>query len=187
MRWISSDLHFGHEAIVQLSRRPFSSVEEMNRILIERWNAKVRPEDEIFVLGDLALCTFKEFEPIARRLNGKKTLVLGNHDHYSEGQYNKLGFQVFHELKMKLAGKDVRMSHFPWALPWYKRPFAYKSELRYLERRPPRIAGEWLLHGHSHVKYKKARKQNRIHVGCDASDYYPISFRELESLMNKKD
>jgi calcineurin-like phosphoesterase family protein len=187
MIWFTSDPHFGHRQILTYSKRPFATLEEMHETLIKNWNECVRPNDTIYVLGDMALCSFKEFEPIAKRLNGIKYLIRGNHDHYSEGQYNKLGFTVLHEVKMKLAGHMVRLSHYPYALPWYKRPFAFKSELRYMERRPPKIEGEWLLHGHSHVKYKKADKENRIHIGVDAFNFYPVSQREIESLMNKTD
>src|SRR5665213_2758323 len=156
MIYFISDLHFGHEAVIKYSKRPFVGLNEMHETLIKNWNSWVKPQDTIYVLGDLALCPFKDFEPIAKRLNGTKILIRGNHDHYSEGQYNRLGFTVYHELKLKIAGQMVRLSHYPYALPWYKRLFAFKSELRYMDRRPPKIEGEWLLHGHSHVKYKKA-------------------------------
>jgi calcineurin-like phosphoesterase family protein len=185
MNWFTSDLHFGHKQILSYSDRPFKDLEEMHSELIKRWNECIMPEDIVYVLGDMALCPFRDFEPIAKQLNGIKYLIRGNHDAYSEGQYRKLGFTVFHELKLKLAGHMVRLSHYPYALPWYERLFAFKSELRFMDKRPPRIKGEWLFHGHSHVKYKKANKDQRIHVGVDANNFYPISLRELESLMSK--
>lgn len=158
----------------------------MNEELIKRWNERISPTDTVYVLGDMALCPYKEFEPIAKRLNGIKYLIKGNHDKYSEGQYRKLGFTVFHELKLKLAGQMVRLSHYPYSLPWYKRLFAFKSELRFMDRRPPRVKGEWLMHGHSHVKWQLADNENRIHIGVDAFNYYPVSLREIESIMNKR-
>lgn len=185
MIWFTSDLHIGHTNVVDFCQRPFKDVNEMNEALVRNWNNCVKPTDTIFVLGDLALCPYKEFEPIARRLNGTKYLVKGNHDHYSDTQYQRVGFTVFHEIKMKLCGRDIRMSHYPYWLPWYKRLFAFKSELRYQERRPPKIPGEWLFHGHSHVKYKKANDGQRIHVGVDAWNFRPVSLNELESLMAK--
>lgn len=182
MIYFTSDLHFGHAAVIGYTKRPFKDVNEMNEALIANWNKYVRPEDTIYVLGDLALCPFKEFEPIAKRLNGTKILVKGNHDHYKDGQYNRLGFTVFHEIKMKISGKIVRLSHYPYALPWYKRLFAFKSELRFMDRRPPEIKGEFLLHGHTHMKDKKIG--NRIHVGIDAWNYRPVKITEIESLIN---
>ena len=183
MIYFTSDPHFGHAGVIKYVNRPFKDVEEMNQTLIKRWNERVQPEDTIYVLGDMALCSFKEFEPIAKQLNGRKILIRGNHDSYSESQYNRLGFQVFHEVKLKLAGRMVRLSHYPYALPWYKRLFAFKSELRFMEKRPPEIKGEHLMHGHVHQKYKMV--DNRIHVGVDAWNFYPASQNEIESLIAK--
>jgi calcineurin-like phosphoesterase family protein len=184
MDWFTSDLHFGHEGVIRYCDRPFTNLEEMHETLVSRWNECIKPDDNVYVVGDMALCPFKEFEPIAKRLNGKKFLIRGNHDGYSNGQYERLGFKTFYELKMKIAGQMVRLSHYPYALPWYKRPFAYKSELRFMEKRPPKIKGEFLMHGHTHTKYRES--QNRIHVGVDAWDFYPVSSREVESILNKK-
>lgn len=183
MIWFISDTHWGHNSILTYCQRPFKDVTEMNEALIINWNKCVQPQDTIYVVGDMALCPFKEFEPMAKRLNGTKILIQGNHDHYSIGQYNKLGFTVFQEVKMKIAGKTVRLSHYPYALPWYKRPFAFKSELRFMDRRPPKIEGEWLIHGHCHAKYK--RVGNRLHVGVDANNFRPVSIQEIESWMSK--
>ena len=183
MNWFTSDNHFGHSAVIQYCNRPFTNLAEMNEELIKRWNNRIKPDDTVYVVGDLALCPFKEFEPIAARLNGKKFLIKGNHDHYSNAQYERLGFKVFRELLMDIAGRRVRLSHFPYAPRWWKRPFCYKSELRFLERRPKRVKGETLMHGHSHVRYKKSN-DGRIHVGVDAWNFYPVSQREIESLLN---
>jgi len=157
----------------------------MHEELIKRWNERVRVIDTVYVIGDLALCPFKLFLPIALRLHGKKYLIKGNHDHYKNGQYETAGFTVYDELVMKIAGHKVRLSHYPYALPWHKRLFAFKSELRYMERRPPRIKGEYLIHGHTHMKYREA--DTRVHVGVDAWDYYPVSAREIESILGKKE
>ena len=61
-----------------------------------------------------------------------------------------------------------------------------KSELRFMERRPPRIKGEYLLHGHTHTKYKTGNiKAGLIHIGVDANDFYPVSAKEIESIIGK--
>ncbi len=182
MIWFTSDLHFGHEGVIRYCNRPFANLDEMHAALIKRWNERVRPDDTVYVIGDLALCHFSVFAPLAAQLNGTKILIQGNHDHYSVGQYRKLGFTVYREVTMKLAGKIVRLSHYPYALPWYKRLLAFKSELRFMDRRPPRIPGEILIHGHTHMKYQSAG--NRIHVGVDAWNFYPASLSQIERLIN---
>ena len=47
-----ADTHFNHEQIINICKRPFKSVEEMNNSLIERWNDTVRDCDRVWVLGD---------------------------------------------------------------------------------------------------------------------------------------
>ena len=40
-----SDTHFGDERILRYENRPFSSVEEMDKAIIENWNQVVGEED----------------------------------------------------------------------------------------------------------------------------------------------
>ena len=40
MTYYIADTHFGHAGILNLSRRPFSSVEEMDAVMIESWQGK---------------------------------------------------------------------------------------------------------------------------------------------------
>ncbi|PIN93408.1 hypothetical protein COU54_03350 [Candidatus Pacearchaeota archaeon CG10_big_fil_rev_8_21_14_0_10_31_24] len=39
--FIISDKHFHHENIIEYSNHPFKSVEEMDKEIIRRWNAKI--------------------------------------------------------------------------------------------------------------------------------------------------
>src|SRR5262245_11646673 len=50
-----SDHHWGHAAARSLYRRPFTSVAEMDQVMIDRWNAVVEPDDEVWHLGDFAV------------------------------------------------------------------------------------------------------------------------------------
>ena len=45
-----SDTHFGDHRVLNLYPRPFGSVGEMDAAMIERWNAVVGPEDEVWHL-----------------------------------------------------------------------------------------------------------------------------------------
>ena len=52
--YFTSDHHFGHAGALGLYRRPFASVAEMDRQMIDWWNMVVGPEDEVWHLGDFA-------------------------------------------------------------------------------------------------------------------------------------
>ncbi|MBR3921682.1 MAG: hypothetical protein IKJ45_01085 [Kiritimatiellae bacterium] len=47
MTFFTSGQHIGHRNIIRLSSRPFASLEEMDEILISRWNAKVGDGDRV--------------------------------------------------------------------------------------------------------------------------------------------
>ena len=79
MNFYISDLHFGHENAIKFDNRPFSSVEEMNEILVQRWNKVVHPEDTVYVLGDF-FWKRKDMLTYLPRLSGKIILICGNHD-----------------------------------------------------------------------------------------------------------
>ena len=70
MIFFTSDLHLGHENCIRLCNRPFSSIEEMDEILIENWNHKVTGKDTVYILGDLIYRSQKPPEEYLRRLRG---------------------------------------------------------------------------------------------------------------------
>lgn len=81
MIYFTSDLHLGHENVIRFADRPFQNVSDMNRSLITNYNALVRDDDTVYILGDL---TFKvnveEADRLISKLNGRKILIKGNHD-----------------------------------------------------------------------------------------------------------
>ena len=80
-----SDPHFGHRNIISFTDnkgnilRPFSSIEEHDDLIINNINKKVRVQDKLFILGDVA---FKNSDlKILDKINTKKrVLIKGNHD-----------------------------------------------------------------------------------------------------------
>lgn len=85
--WFTSDTHFGHKNILEYEKeaRPFETVEEMNETLISNWNDTVRPKDIVWHLGDFAFG--RSHVELAGRLNGRKRLIMGNHDVYNNSVY----------------------------------------------------------------------------------------------------
>jgi calcineurin-like phosphoesterase family protein len=74
-RWYTADLHLGHANIIRYCDRPFSDVDEMNRALIDRWNSVVADDDEVWVLGDVALGPIAQSLALIDELHGDKVLV----------------------------------------------------------------------------------------------------------------
>ncbi len=41
MNYYIVDMHFGHDNIRRLSNRPFATIEEMSKAIIDNWNSRV--------------------------------------------------------------------------------------------------------------------------------------------------
>lgn len=70
-------LHLGHEGMAQ--HRCFESAEEYFQVLKKNWNKVVNRKDLVYILGDVTM-EKEEFYPLLDELNGRKKVVLGNHD-----------------------------------------------------------------------------------------------------------
>jgi calcineurin-like phosphoesterase family protein len=119
-----SDTHFSHEAIIKFDRddgtkvRPnFDSVEAMDELIVENWNATVKPEDKVYHLGDVVMK--KRFIDIIKRLNGRKRLIMGNHDIFGFKFYADYFSEVY--AMRILHGEGIMMSHIPLHLDSIKR------------------------------------------------------------------
>ena len=90
--FVTSDTHFGHSKIIDFCQRPFSSEEEMNKAMVANWNSVVTDKDTVIHIGDVG---WRSTLYWAKQLNGKKILILGNHDKKMNGDTKKL-FQSIH-------------------------------------------------------------------------------------------
>ena len=111
MKYVIADTHFGHSRIIQYCNRPFKTVDEMDRYLIAEWNKIVSPSDEIWHLGDFAFGDKEYIANIARQLNGRKILVLGNHDKRGRNFFYDIGFEEVYKKPVTVG--QLIFSHQP--------------------------------------------------------------------------
>lgn len=183
--FFTSDLHLGHKNVIDFCKRPFKDVVEMDKRLIDGWNAVVRPQDEIYVLGDVCFHKASIGVPMMQELQGQKYLVRGNHDKYSFSQYHDAGFQVVcEEVKLRVLGQYLKLSHFPYGPTLEGQKGMDPHDLRYMDRRPA-DQGNFLLCGHVHDKWKTQGRM--INVGVDVWDYRPVSGEEIVKLVMDAD
>lgn len=78
--WITSDWHFGHNKPFLYESRGFTNIRDHDNKLIEWHNLLVKPDDEVWVLGDLTLGDLDHGLECIARMNGKLHIVRGNHD-----------------------------------------------------------------------------------------------------------
>jgi len=181
-RFFTSDTHFGHQRIIELCERPFSSVEEMNEVMIDNWNSVVKPDDVVIHLGDVALGKIADSLPLVGRLNGYKVLVPGNHDRVFSGEKPKMRerfvpeyLKVFDKIQKEIVwvSKDDK----PYALASH---FPYSGDSHGIDRhvdKRPLDNGLPLIHGHVHDSWKHNGRQ--FNVGVDVNDFRPVSEDEI--------
>ena len=175
MRYFISDTHFGHtKCWEQFKRadgsplRAFSSTEEMDETMVERWNSVVKPEDSVYHLGDFVIN--RRFMHIGHRLNGRKRLVRGNHDLFKTQEYIDIGFEEIYGVWVD-PGTKIIASHIPI--------------------HPESIKPGWLnVHGHLHSGrvtkttehytkegpwVVKEPDPRYVCVSVENTDYYPVT------------
>ncbi len=146
MRYYISDCHFFHRSLLQtMDRRPFSSVEEMNETMIEKWNSRVGKNDDVVILGDLSLGKGKETNEVLQRLNGHLFLVRGNHDdrYLCDSEFDASRFEWVRDYtELHDNKKKICLMHYP--VFCYNRQNSLNKE---------GIPNSYMLFGHIHNTY----------------------------------
>ncbi|MBQ9657516.1 MAG: metallophosphoesterase [Clostridia bacterium] len=178
MIFITSDWHFCHNREFIWKARNFSSVNEMNEEIIKRNNKLVKPEDDLYVLGDLLLGGEKSLEQglnLISRINGKLHLVRGNHctDKRWEA-FSKLPnvVETKNSIYLKHQGYHFYMSHFP-SLTGNNDKFLKQMTLN--------------LFGHTHQKEHFFENNLWMYnTAMDAHDCYPCNLNDIIQEMKTK-
>ena len=181
MIYFSSDLHLNHKNAIRFTQRPFSSLDQMNRQLIENFNSIVKPKDTLYLLGDVCLFREKEkyeIESLINRLNGNKILVYGNHD-------DPETFECYSDVaaykEIKYHRRKLVLFHYPIVNNEWNGGYGHGKEMGKKNRKNASI----MLHGHIHSKGPHYNRENRrkdifkYDVGVDANDYKPVSINEI--------
>lgn len=117
MNFYISDLHLGHNNVISLDKRPFDNMAQMVSVIVANWNMVVRNSDDVYILGDFFWGTQVGRElanKVLPRLNGKKHLILGNHDKIYPEMENK--FVEIRDLReIRDEGERVVLCHYPIA------------------------------------------------------------------------
>ena len=203
MRYYIADCHFYHKNLLtEMDNRDFESVEQMNEVMIEKWNKKVHARDEVVILGDLSLGNGRETNEILCQLKGRLYLIRGN------------------QVERYLRDKDFDISRFEWVKDYAeihdnKRKivlmhypvFCYNGQFR---RGADGTPMTYMLHGHIHkmedqvlvdrfctetrATMRKSAHQKTaqpvpcqmINCFCMYSDYTPLTLEEWVECNKKR-
>ena len=164
----TGDLHFGHSNVLKFDGRPFPGIDEMDRVLIENWNARVQPGDTVYVLGDFCYRGEREAKWYLRQLKGHKILIIGNHD--AKTLKDQEAMKYFEDARPMMhvtdGNKQICLCHFPVA-EWN----GYYH-------------GTWHIYGHIHNRKHEVydfmrTREHALNAGCMINNYMPVPFSEL--------
>lgn len=181
-RFFSADFHLGFSALLDIEKRPFNTVEEMNDALVGSCVRLTREDDIIIHLGDLASfgsdnhlgtksqgLSVKPYE-LLKGIRATFLNVRGNHDLRNRVK------SACDSMQLRLGKRypNVTAGHYP----------SYDVKARDYVRRG------WInLCGHVHSKWKHCLDLDRsvlnVNVGVDVWDYMPVSEDELVQYINR--
>ena len=159
--WFTAGHHFGHANIIDLCRRPFRDSDEMDGFMVERWNATVGSNDEVWHLGNFAYrCGPNRKATIFGSLNGREIhLVRGNHD--GKTTLSLPWSTIQHYAEIRLGSKCLILFHYALGV-WSE---GYQGSVS--------------LHGHSYGNLRDT--PTSCDVGVDAWNFKPVSLGEIVS------
>ncbi len=160
MDWFTADLHLGHLNIIKYCNRPFQGVDEMGNVIIDNINERVRKEDRLFVLGDIANKEVYVKDFVERVACKNIFVVPGNHDKEKIlVRYFKLLPQCY---LYRAPNEDYRIVLCHYGM----RVWEHSHH------------GAGHLFGHSHSGLPGT--QSSMDIGVDAWDYAPVSLDEIK-------
>lgn len=158
--WYTADPHFNHDNIIHYCKRPFASVYQMDDVLVENYTACVKPEDDLWIVGDFGFeySSRKGYlDNIFARLPGHKHLVIGNHD---SKLITGFSWDSAHDIvTVKDGDQNFVLCHYPM-LTWEG---ARKGAIQ--------------LFGHVHNYWRGTR--NSVNVGVDLWNFKPVQKQDI--------
>lgn len=174
MDYVTADLHFNHTGLLNYPERAkFRSIDEHDEFIIGRLNATLKPEDTLYILGDVGFRNGTGPQGLydlglkVRRIEcARKILVFGNHDHFSVHEaISRLGFSEAHLGPVYYESPTVPgaiiLSHEP-VREAYDNPYVIN------------------VHGHVHNYALNARGFHNVNIGL--TDFHPVEMQRFVDL-----
>lgn len=176
--YFTADTHFGQERTLQLSRRPFVDVEEMDLTMVSNWNKRVPESGIVYHAGDLIdPAQIDKLPTVLSNLNfAELHWVLGNYD-------RKIKEQIFDAVK---SGDLMNRQIFIYDVetPCYVN--LRKEDCKEVKFRVIHEPADFEYHDDIDVTYlfghihgRSFAKRNGFDIACDYSNYTPLSSEQV--------
>lgn len=186
--WFTADTHFRHKNVLkycsgraEAGGYAADDIGAHDNWLIDKWNSTIGKQDTVYIIGDVSFANQEDSRKIIERLNGRKHLIVGNHDASAQKLNNY--FKLITQMEMKVFKAstynfleedfNVFMCHYPM-VTW-----------------PSKHYGCVDVHGHCHGNlddYNDTSTDLRVDVGLDGrlAEYGFVSLEKLYAFFKKK-
>lgn len=160
-KYFTSDWHLNENRIKDFNPffRPFESIEEQNRTIIENVNKFVREDDTLYVLGDVAIDI--DGVSLLDGINCRNlVLIAGNYDVDKLDELKRYFSDIKEEMDLAVGNLQCYLNHYP----------------------VNHVKDRFNIVGHIHSLWKV--KPNMVNVGVDAWHFRPVSENEIMFIHN---
>ncbi|MEP3636170.1 MAG: metallophosphoesterase [Paracoccaceae bacterium] len=162
--WYTADTHFGHENVIRFCDRPFKSASHMDGITLENMWKVVKPDDDLWIIGDFAFGAPAKDAAYLQQVFGqlpgaRKHLIVGNHDGDLTQSLGWTSVSLMAEVPDGPKKQRNTLCHYPM-ITWNH---ARREALQ--------------LFGHVHNNWRGSR--NSVNVGVDVWDFMPVTYDDI--------
>jgi len=169
MKYYISDLHLQHNNVLKYDNRPFDTIEEHDKTIIDNINKIVGKDDELYILWDIAWKANKALEDLGRIKCKNVSFIQGNHDF---SKYLKLYEKLWWtNLWLMHIDKDAKvvLCHYPMDEWFHSR---HKDDWQFIH-----------IHWHSH--WNSEKKKNRLDVSITFKPFNkPLSLEDIKDIVS---
>ena len=162
MIYLTSDTFFGrHNSSKQ---RGFETSEDMDQVMIDKWNSKINENDIVWHLGNFAWDIISAENALVQ-LNGNINLIMSEIDLGLKEIYDTHNVVQMHGYYI-LESKGCVLSHWPmvnWPAKNHSTPSLH-------------------IHGNNKEYKSDLNKENRFNVNCELWSLEPVSLESLKEI-----
>ena len=184
MNYYIADTHFGHKGILDLDKRPWDNIQDMQTDMTARWNARVTDNDDVYILGDFCL-NKSDWIELLTSLNGRKHLIIGNHDlkKFPDNVLELLAEPPQRLMGIEDSGYSVILCHYPLLTYWHSENPSVVMLYGHVHQTPEDDAvraGINATKEHLKKTCPSYEYQGNLHnVWCGYYDYAPATLEEI--------
>lgn len=176
MIYITSDWHLFHNRPFIYETRGFETIEEMNETIINNYKSIVKPDDDIYILGDILLGGPDSLEDginILNNIPGRIHLVRGNH--CTDRRWSAYQEQCTWDLVEASNAIYLDYKHYHFYLSHYPTITSNNDYDKPLKARLLNLCG----HTHTIDKWADADKGYIYHIEVDSHGCKPVSLDSI--------